>query len=177
MERIPLLIVYTGNGKGKTTAALGVIFRALGHEGVCAVIQFIKPATLETGEKKTAKRLGVLWENYGEGFLWKEKESEPSRKACRKGWQRAQELIQSQQYDLIVLDEFTYPLEHGFVTMSEVVEFFSNYKKGERPPHVIITGRNAPQELLDIADMVHELVEIKHPWHLAKVRAQPMVEY
>lgn len=177
MERVPLLIIYTGNGKGKTTAAMGLVFRALGHDAQCAVLQFIKPEGLVTGEKKTAQRLNVLWENYGEGFLWKISDEEPTRQACRKGWQRAKDLLQSQAYDVIVLDEFTYPLERGYISSTEVVDFFNKYKGENQTSHVVITGRNAPQSLIDIADMVHELVEVKHPWSQAKVKAQPLIEY
>lgn len=177
MERTPLLILYTGNGKGKTTAAMGLVFRALGHAATCAVLQFIKPEGLITGEKVTAQKLGVLWENYGKGFLWDVKDMEATRKACQQGWQRAKELINQQKHDVIVLDEFTYPIEHNLIALAEVLEFFANYKAGSQTPHVVITGRNAPQSLIDIADMVHELVEVKHPWRQAKIKAQPLIEY
>jgi len=177
MERTPLLIIYTGNGKGKTTAAMGLVFRALGHTAQCAVLQFIKPEKLVTGEKIVAQKLGVLWENYGEGFLWKVSDEELSRQACQQGWQRAKELIIQQKHAMIVLDEFTYPIEQGYISHTEVVDFFATYKRGKQTPHVVITGRNAAQPLIEIADMVHEIVEVKHPWRLAKVKAQPMIEY
>lgn len=176
-NRVPLKIVYTGNGKGKTTAAMGLVMRTLGHQKACAVLQFIKMSSLETGEKKFAQQHGILWENYGEGFLWNAKDMEPTRKACVLGWQRAIELIQMGTYELIVLDEFTYALQKGFVDTASVVSFLESLGKGDNVPHIVITGRDAPDALITVADMVHELVEIKHPWRNEGVKAQRCIEY
>jgi len=176
-ERIPLLIVYTGNGKGKTTAALGLLMRAAGHDARCAVIQFIKPARLETGEKRTAASLGVTWENYGEGFTWKKGDGGATRDACRRGWARAKELIAAGGFDLVVLDEFTYALNGGYVDVGEVLAWLAGRDRSARAPHVVITGRNAPGELILLADMVQEIIEVKHPLRIAGVQAQPMIEY
>ena len=174
--RVPLKIVYTGNGKGKTTAAMGLVMRTLGHGRPCAVLQFIKPPSLETGEKRFAISQGVLWENYGEGFLWDATDDGPTRRACREGWERAKILLNSHEYELLVLDEFTYALNKGFLDMDEVVGFLDSLDRSDAP-HVVITGREAPKELVELADMVHELVEIKHPWRTAKVKAQKCIEY
>lgn len=177
MERVHLLIVYTGNGKGKTTAAMGLLLRSLGQGGRCAVLQFIKPDSLETGEKRFSRKLEILWENFGEGFLWDQESEEPTRVACRRGWMRAKTLISSEAYDLVVLDEFTYVLKQGYVSMEEFSDYIEALKGKVKTPHIVITGRDAPEGLVDIADMVHEIVEIKHPWRTAQIPAQPMIEF
>lgn len=177
MERVHLLIVYTGNGKGKTTAAMGLLMRSLGQGGTCAVLQFIKPDSLDTGERRISRKLDVLWENFGEGFLWDQQSEEPTRIACRQGWLRAKTLIASEMYDLVILDEFTYVLKQGYVSMEEFTDFLKELKAKVRIPHIVVTGRDAPDALIDIADMVHEIVEIKHPWRTAQIPAQPMIEY
>ncbi|HHU88796.1 MAG: cob(I)yrinic acid a,c-diamide adenosyltransferase [Sphaerochaetaceae bacterium] len=174
MARIPLLIVYTGDGKGKTTAAMGLLFRALGHGAKCGVVQFIKPDNLKTGEKRSAEHLNVLWENYGEGFLWNQDDIEPSLQAAQKGWHRVKELLKGQELDLLILDELTYILQKGFVSTAEVVQFLST-ERGKT--HVVVTGRGAPKPLLEAADMVNEVVEIKHPFKEAKIGAQKLIEY
>lgn len=175
--RVPLRIVYTGNGKGKTTAAMGLLLRTLGHSKSCAVLQFIKPDSLETGEKRFCKAQGVLWENYGEGFLWNVKDETASREACMAGWDRAKVLIGEGHYELVVLDEFTYALNKGYVDTKKVVMFLDSLPEGSFIPHVVITGRDAPSLLVESADMVHEIVEIKHPWRTGRVQAQPCIEY
>lgn len=176
-SRKPLIIVYTGNGKGKTTAAMGLVMRTLGHHKRCAVLQFIKPEDLQTGEKTFALSQGVLWENYGEGFLWNAKDEEPSRRACVEGWRRAMELIDTNTYEMIVLDEFTYALNSEFVEVENVVEFLTSKSQDPDLAHIVITGRDAPSLLVDTADMVHEIVEIKHPWRTSKIKAQSCIEY
>ncbi|MDD3942631.1 MAG: cob(I)yrinic acid a,c-diamide adenosyltransferase [Sphaerochaetaceae bacterium] len=173
----PLTILYTGNGKGKTTAALGLLFRALGHDATCAVMQFIKSERLQTGERKMAERLGVKWENHGTGFLWDETDLQEAREACVNGWEQAKQWILSGTYDMIVLDEFTYVLAKGFVPMEDFLAFLVRLEAEKGRPHVVITGRDAPQRLIDRCDMVHELVEIKHPWRTSSVPAQIMIEY
>lgn len=175
--RVPLIIVYTGNGKGKTTAAMGLVMRTLGYDKQCAVLQFIKPEGLETGEKRFSLSQGVLWENYGEGFLWNAKDKELSRLACRAGWKRAMELMSDDTYEMIVLDEFTYALNNGFIDISEVVAYLKSLSKRAKIPHIVITGRNAPPLLVDLADMVHEIVEIKHPWRISHIQAQRCIEF
>ena len=176
-DRIPLTILYTGNGKGKTTAAMGLVLRTLGHRKQCAVLQFIKSPDLKTGEKAFAQEHALLWENYGEGFLWNLEDEGATRDACRTGWQRAKELIETYQYELIVLDEFTYPLERGYVDVHEVISYLSKLAKDSRMPHLVITGRDAPEALIEAADMVHQIVEVKHPWRTAQVPAQICIEY
>ena len=174
MNRRALLIVYTGDGKGKTTAAMGLLFRALGHDARCGVIQFIKSPELETGEKVSALRHNVVWENYGEGFLWKQKDLGPSRLAAQKGWQRVKELLGEQELDLLILDELTYILNQKFISTAEVVDVLTA-KRGKT--HIVVTGRGAPHPLLEAADMVNEVVGLKHPFSAANIKAQKLLEY
>ena len=156
-----LVVVNTGNGKGKTTAALGVLFRAWGRGYHVCMLQFIKSTTSNYGENKAAKKTGIEIEGLGGGFTWLSKDIEKDKALARELWERCKAKIASGEYDIVALDEFTYPLAYGWLPTSEIVEFLRT-----RPPrtHVIITGRDAPQELIDYADLVTEMKEIKHPF-------------
>lgn len=173
----PLLILYTGNGKGKTTAAMGLLFRAAGQGGSSAVIQFIKHENLVTGERRMAARLGIPWETHGTGFLWDQEDVSSAKEAAGRGWEQARRWIRSHEYDLVVLDEFTYVLTNEYVSVEDVLRFFLELRHDPKRPHIVITGRNAPSKLVDICDMVHEIVEVKHPWRTSSIGAQPMIEY
>lgn len=172
----PLIILYTGNGKGKTTAALGGVFRAMGHGADCAVLQFIKAGPENLGEYRTAGKLGILWENYGKGFLWNQETLEPTREEVLCGFRRAQELAGSGKYDMIVLDEFTYTLSMGLLPSEDVVSWLRNLKEKEEGPVIIITGRDAPVELVGLADTVTSMEEIKHHFNSVK-KTIPLVEF
>lgn len=175
--RKPLIIIYTGDGKGKTTAAMGQLMRALGHDGRCAVVQFIKKSSIDTGERRAAESLGVVWRNFGEGFTWENPDLGPTIKACHEGWEHARALITGGKFDLVVLDEFTYALTESFLPLNDVLDWLSAHKNDLGLPHIVITGRNAPQGLIEIADLVSEILEIKHPWGSSGVKAQKMVEF
>ncbi|MFA5514095.1 MAG: cob(I)yrinic acid a,c-diamide adenosyltransferase [Sphaerochaetaceae bacterium] len=177
IKRHPLLIVYTGDGKGKTTSAMGLVFRTLGHEGKVFVIQFLKSESLKTGEKKMAKRLGVGWENYGTGFLKTEQDFIKAKEIIEKGWQRAKELITANKYDLIILDEFTHSLKNNLISTEQALSFFKSLKGDEQVPHIVITGRDAPKQLIEIADLVSSVEVIKHPYIESKLLAQKMIEF
>jgi len=177
MDRCPLIIVYTGNGKGKTTAAMGQVMRVLGHKGKCAVIQFIKPDSLETGEKLAALAMGVLWKNFGEGFTWNSSDISVTANACRSGWEQAKRWMSSGLFDLVVLDEFTYAMNEDYVAQNDVLDWLSDHKSQQGFPHLIITGRGASSKLLQIADLVTEMVEIKHPFAGEGLKAQKMIEH
>ena len=177
-----LLIVYTGNGKGKTTAALGAAFRALGHGWRVLVIQFFKgdwPVVF--GEVEMGKRLSPQFEilQLGKGFvkhMGDKKPFEEHRAAAQEALRVAKEKISSGQYDLVVLDELIYAIDYAgvqLVTLEEVLALLD-----AKPPslHLILTGRNAPQALLDRADLVTEMREIKHPWQ-QKIPAQQGIDY
>ncbi|MCG8424117.1 MAG: cob(I)yrinic acid a,c-diamide adenosyltransferase [Proteobacteria bacterium] len=155
------LVVYTGNGKGKTTAALGVAFRALGRDFRVAVLQFIK-GKWKTGERRFAETLpSLVFEVTGKGFTWESDDLSRDAQAARQGWERAKELVGSGSYDIVILDELTYAINYGFIDLEGVVTCLK-----ERPGHVhvIVTGRNAPDPLLDAADLVTEMKPIKHPY-------------
>ena len=169
-----LVIVNTGEGKGKTTAALGTLFRAWGQDFQVCVIQFIKAETGQWGEVKAARKLGIEWHKMGDGFTWDSKDMEETIARAREGWQLAQEKITSDGYDLILLDEFTYPLHLGWLDVGEVISWLKINKPARL--HLLITGRDAPQELLDYADLVTEMTEVKHPFDKG-VPAQPGVEF
>jgi cob(I)alamin adenosyltransferase len=169
-----MLIVYTGDGKGKTTAALGMLTRAWGRGLRTCMIQFIKAETGNWGEVKAAQKMGIEWHKMGDGFTWTSRDMEETQVKARHGWNLAQEKISSGEYDLIVLDEFTYPLHFGWIDSGEVLIWL----QANKPPnlHLVITGRDAPQALLDAADLVTEMQEVKHPFNDGYV-AQAGVDY
>jgi len=170
-----LLIVNTGKGKGKSTAAFGVVLRAWGRGLRICVIQFIKSEKGKWGEVKAAKKLGIDWLSTGDGFTWRSKDMDETIARAQHGWKMAQEKITSGEYDLIVLDEFTYPMHFEWLDVNEVITWLQENK----PPmlHLIITGRNAPQELIDYADLVTEMKEIKHPYKEQEISAQSGIEF
>ncbi len=168
-----LIVVYTGNGKGKTTAALGVAFRALGRDLKVGVVQFIK-GKWKTGERSFAEKLPQLtFHVMGLGFTWESDDLSRDKLAAEKAWQVSRELILDGQHAIVVLDELTYVLNYGFVTVDEVLTTLA-----ARPPHVhvIITGRNAPEALVAAADLVTEMQSVKHPFEKG-VRAQPGLDF
>jgi cob(I)alamin adenosyltransferase len=169
-----LVIVNTGEGKGKTTAALGLLLRAWGRGFRICVIQFIKAKTGQWGEVKAAQKLGIEWHKMGDGFTWLSKDMDETIAKARHGWQMAQEKIGSGDYDLILLDEFTYPLHFGWLDVHEVIDWLRNNKPPEL--HLVITGRSAPPELVEYADLVTEMAVIKHPFDQG-ITAQPGIEF
>ena len=171
--RKSLVVVNTGNGKGKTTAALGVLFRAWGRGLNVCMLQFIKSTTSNYGENKAAKKIDMEIVSLGGGFTWLSKDIEKDKALARDLWGQCKERIASGEYDVVALDEFTYPLTYGWLPVDEVIEFL---KSRPARTHVIITGRDAPQELIDFADLVTEMREIKHPFQQG-IKAQPGIEF
>ena len=171
--RRALVVVNTGNGKGKTTAALGVLFRAWGRGLSVCMLQFIKSTTSNYGENKAAKKAGIEMISLGGGFTWLSKDIEKDKALARELWEQCKAKIASGEYDVVVLDEFTYPLTYGWLPVDEVIAFL---RKRPQRTHVIITGRDAPQELVDYADLVTEMREIKHPFQQG-LKAQPGIEF
>ncbi len=169
-----LLIVYTGDGKGKTTAALGTLFRAWGHGLRLCVIQFIKSERGRWGEIRAAERLGIEWHTLGEGFVWDPQHDAEARARAIDAWALAQQRIASGGYDLIILDEFTYPLTFGWLDTAQVLAWLAAH----RPPelHLLITGRDAPPALIAAADLVSEVRPIKHPFARG-IKAQKGIEF
>jgi cob(I)alamin adenosyltransferase len=163
----PLTIVHTGTGKGKSTAAFGLALRAWNQGWPVGVFQFVKSAKWKVGEERALKVLGasgeggeVTWHKMGEGWSWVQRDLASSEEAAREGWEQVKRDLAAESYRLYVLDEFAYPLHWGWVPVAEVVEVLR-----ERPgsQHVVVTGRNAPPELLDFADLVTDMTKVKHP--------------
>ena len=169
-----LLVIYTGNGKGKTTAAMGAAFRSLGRGLRVAVVQFIKGAWV-SGEVKAFERFGaqVTYEAVGEGFTWDTKDLQRDIAAAEKGWRRCVELLARGEHDLYLFDELIYVLKYRFLSVPEVLE---GLKKRPARAHVILTGRDAPPDLLAAADLVTEMREIRHPYQKG-IAAQPGIDY
>jgi len=158
-SRKGMLIVNTGDGKGKSSSAFGVMLRAVARGWSVIVIQFIKSDKWQTGEKKMAEQLGVTWITGGDGFTWESDDMDATIQAARDAWDRASDAITSGEYDLVILDEATYPVTFGWIDGDDVVGVLRS-----RPGHVnvIITGRDADQRLIDIADTVTEMHKVKH---------------
>ena len=173
-DRKGIVIVNTGKGKGKTTAALGLLMRAAGQGLRTCMIQFVKADTGRWGEIKAAEKLGFEWYTIGDGFTWKSKDLDETAARAQQGWQLAQEKISSGEYDLIVLDEFTYTLHFQWLTIDAVIEWL----QANKPPelNLVITGRYAHQELIDYADLVTEMTKIKHPFDLGR-KGQKGIEF
>ena len=169
-----LVIVNTGNGKGKTTAALGLLMRCWGQDLRVVMLQFLKAKTGKWGEIRAAQRMGVEVTPLGKGFSWMSENIEQDRLVAQACWQQCREKIESGLYDIVIMDEITYPLKYGWLTHEEV---FSVLRQRDPQLHIVITGRDASQELIDFADMVTEMREIKHPYKLQGVRAQKGIEF
>jgi cob(I)alamin adenosyltransferase len=169
-----LLMVYTGHGKGKTTAALGQVFRALGHGFKVCIIQFIK-GSWKYGELVSSDRFGDLLEVHvlGKGFTWKSKDLDKDTQAAKDAWLFAMEKMKSGRFQMVVLDELTYPMNYGMIDANDVVTFL----KG-RPEslHVVVTGRDAPEALMDAADLVTKMTDVKHHYR-AGTPAQKGIEF
>ena len=169
-----LLIVHTGTGKGKSTAAFGLVLRMVGNGGKCAVVQFIKGAW-NTGERSVLEGFGdmVRWHTLGEGFTWETQDKTRDMAAAAKAWETAKALMQDPDLKLIVLDEINIALRYDYLPLAEVVETL----KARRPDlHVVVTGRNAKREMIEAADLVTEMTLVKHHF-AAGVKAQAGIEY
>jgi cob(I)alamin adenosyltransferase len=154
-----LVLVLTGDGKGKTTSAMGIALRSIARGWRVAVVQFVKSGAWRTGEAEIARRLGVEFRATGEGFTWDVDDLDASIAAARRAWQEAAETIAAGEHQLVVLDELTYPMTWGWIDADDVVRVLR-----ERPPHVnvVLTGRDAPDAIVAEADTVTEMVNRKH---------------
>ncbi len=167
-----LLLVHTGNGKGKSSSAFGMIARALGHGMRVGVAQFIKGRS-DTGEEAFFRsQENVIWHVLGEGFTWDTQNLERDTETAQRGWAIVQEMLRDPSFDLIILDELTYPLKFGWLDLTTVLDDLKN-----RPPmqHVVITGRGAPDALCETADTVTEMTDIKHAFR-AGIQAQKGID-
>jgi cob(I)alamin adenosyltransferase len=168
-----LIIVNTGAGKGKTTAALGLAFRALGQGLKVGIVQFIKGA-IPTGEAALAKQLNLLeMHTLGDGFTWNTQDRERDIASARKAWDKAVALLRDESVGLVILDELNIVLKYDYLPLTEVLAEL----KAKRPMlHVVITGRNAKDELIELADLVTEMKLIKHPYRQG-IKPQRGIEY
>jgi cob(I)alamin adenosyltransferase len=171
-----LIIVHTGAGKGKSSSAFGMILRCVAHGLPCAVVQFIKGAW-DTGERRLlTSHFGNLCQFYamGEGFTWETQDRVRDIAAAKAGWETAKALIADESLRMVVLDEINIALRYDYLDINEVVAFL----KDSKPPmtHVVLTGRNAKEELIDAADLVTEMTLVKHPFR-SGIKAQPGVEF
>ena len=171
-----LLIVNTGDGKGKTTAAIGTMVRAAGRGLKCCMIQFMKSKTDRYGEHESLEKLDIEVQTMGAGFTWDTKDRELDIKTSRETWDLCVAKMRSEEYDLLVFDEIVYVLDYKFLELKEVLDEIDAVRKLQPHLHVIMTGRNAPPELIEAADLVSEIKEIKHPFH-AGIYAQQGIEF
>ena len=173
-EERGLLMVHTGKGKGKSTAAFGMVFRALGHGFPVGIVQFVKGAWA-TGERDVLNKFPelVTIKAMGEGFTWDTQDRQRDLAAARAAWDEAKRMIADPNFKMILLDELNIVLRYDYLPLEEVLEVLRNKP---RDLHLIVTGRNAKEELIEIADLVTEMTEIKHPFR-AGVKAQAGVEF
>ena len=171
-----LLMVNTGDGKGKTTAALGVLVRAAGRGLKCCLIQFMKSKNDRYGEHESLEKLGVEIHTMGDGFTWDTNDPAQDIKTSEETWAMCVEKMRSGEYDLIVFDEVIYVLDYKFLDVNKVLNEVRSIREAQPHLHIIMTGRNAPQALIDAADLVTEMREIKHPFH-AGIYAQQGIEF
>jgi cob(I)alamin adenosyltransferase len=171
-----LLMVNTGNGKGKTTAALGVLFRAAGRGMKCCLIQFMKSKTDRYGEHEALEKLGVEVHTMGDGFTWDTQNPAQDIKTSEETWALCVEKMQSEEYDLLVFDELVYVLDYKFLDLGKVLDEIKAVRAKQSHLHIIVTGRNAPPELIESADLVTEMMEVKHPFY-AGIYAQQGIEF
>jgi cob(I)alamin adenosyltransferase len=173
-EEKGVLIVYTGAGKGKTTAAIGMALRCLGHGMKVAVVQFIKGA-IDTAEERSLKSFGdrVTFLRMGEGYTWETQDRERDARFARQAWETACEFLRDPSYAMVILDEFNIALQHDYVRFDDVLPVLRS-----RPcmQHVVITGRGAKEALIEEADLVTEMKQVKHPFRTG-IKAQPGVEF
>lgn len=170
----PLLIVHTGDGKGKSSSAFGMMLRAWARQYRVGVYQFMKSGKWRIGERKAALALGgIVWEALGDGWTWTSRNLDDSAALARAGWEEVKARIADESYEFLLLDEFTYPMALGWVDTAEVIEVLR-----DRPgfQHVVVTGRRAPAELVELADLVTEMRKVKHPFERG-IRAQAGIEW
>jgi cob(I)alamin adenosyltransferase len=175
-ERRGLVIVHTGDGKGKSTAAFGLALRAFGRTHVhgkrVKIFQFMKVPSARFGEHRMFETLGVPIEGLGDGFSWKSQDLDRSAQLARDGWQKARDAILSGEYFMVTLDELTYPLIYGWLPLDDVLQ---TLRERPRDVHVVITGRRCPPEIIELADTVTEMTLVKHAFK-AGIPAQRGIE-
>ena len=171
-----LIIVHTGKGKGKSSAAFGMIFRCISHDMKCAVVQFIKGG-MDTGERNLITKYHsniCAFHTMGEGFTWETQDRDRDIEMAGKAWALAKELIRDGDHAMVLLDEINIALRYGYIDIADVVDFLTTQKP--EMTHVVLTGRNASDDLIEIADLVTEMELVKHPFR-SGIKAQIGVEF
>jgi cob(I)alamin adenosyltransferase len=173
-EERGLLIVHTGKGKGKTTAAMGLAVRCIGHGMKVGLVQFVK-GVWETGERRVLERFPELcvMKAMGEGFTWETQDRQRDIAAARRAWETAQEMIKDSSFKMVILDELNIVLRYGYIAIDDVLPVLQGKP---RDLHIVVTGRNANEKLIEAADLVTEMMVIKHPFR-SGVKAQPGIEF
>jgi cob(I)alamin adenosyltransferase len=168
-----VVLVNTGNGKGKSSSAFGMMLRALAVDWPVAVVQFVKSGDWKVGEEKMGRKLGVDWHAFGQGFTWESDDIDNDKAHANEGWSAAKALITAGEHRLVILDELTYLCSWGWIDQSDVIDTIVN-----RPEHVniVVTGRDAPAELVEIADTVTDMTEVKHAYQQG-IRAKRGIDY
>ena len=168
-----LVVVNTGNGKGKSSSAFGIMVRGVARGWNVAVVQFIKSGDWKVGEEKIGRQLGVDWYAFGDGFTWDSEDLSNDIAHARAGWSKAVEIMDAGEHQLVIFDELTYLSSFGWIPIAEIVEAIRN-----RPSHVnvVVTGRDAAPELIDLADTVTEMREVKHAYQQG-IRAMRGIDY
>jgi len=171
----PLVVVHTGDGKGKSTAAFGLALRGWNQGWSIAVFQFVKSAKWRLGEQTAFEKLGIEWHKMGSGWSWSRKQGdeEDHAAAAAEGWAEIKRRIAAEEHDLLLLDEFTYPINWGWVDIDDVIETLAN-RPGHQ--HVVITGRRADPRLVEVADLVTEMTKVKHPMDVGQ-KGQKGIEW
>ena len=171
-----LLIVHTGNGKGKTSAALGMVFRHIGHGLPVGVVQFTKSAKWDTGEARLLNQFPdlVTLHIMGEGFTWDTQDRARDIAAARAGWEQAKQLIRDDRHHMVLLDELNIVLRYDYLPIDEMLDFLRDEKPADK--HVVITGRNAHDRLIEMADLVTDMTMVKHPFRQG-IKAQKGIEF
>jgi cob(I)alamin adenosyltransferase len=174
LRRAPsVVVVNTGDGKGKSSAAMGIVLRGIARGWRVAVVQFIKSGSWKTGEEKMGRELGVDWWAIGEGFTWDSADLSEDQAVAQQAWAHSRAIVEAGEHALVVLDEITYPINWGWIDSDEVVSTIAN-----RPQQVniVCTGRDAPPALVGVADTVTEMHSVKHAYDRG-IRAKKGIDY
>jgi len=168
-----LVLVNTGNGKGKSSSAFGMMLRALAVDWPVAVVQFVKSGDWKVGEEKMGRQLGVDWHAFGDGFTWDSEDLTNDKAHANEGWSAAKRIIEAGEHRLVILDELTYLCTWGWIDQDDVVATIAGRPD---PVNIIVTGRDAPTELVEIADTVTDMTEVKHAYQQG-IRAKRGLDY
>jgi len=168
-----ILLVNTGAGKGKSSAAFGVMGRGWARGWRVGVVQFVKSGKWQTGERKLADHLGIEWHTLGDGFTWESTDLDETAAKGRHAWEVARAKLASGDYDLLILDELTYAVKYGWVDVADVV---AGLRDRSPKTNVVVTGRDAPPEIIELADTVTEMVKVKHAFDQG-IKAKKGIEY